>query len=88
MKNHLLLHAFCEGYRLAMLAKCDHTNDTLASTDDFVGWGGYDINFAGADHSGHAKNDNDLHVDAYKAGWTDTIGDPVYSFTIFTTEGG
>jgi len=83
MKNHLLLYAFCEGYRLAMLAECARTGDTLASTDDWVVWGGYDINFAGADYSGHAKNDNDLHVDAYKAGWTDSIGDPLYSFTIF-----
>jgi hypothetical protein len=72
MKNHLLLHAFCEGYRLAMLNERTPAGDTLASTDDWVVWGGYDINFAGADYSGHAKHDNDLHVDAYKAGWTDS----------------
>jgi hypothetical protein len=87
MKTLQELRAFCEGYRLAMLNERDFYGNTLKSADDWVVWGEYDINFAGADYTGHAKNDNDLHVDAYKAGWTDSIGEPLHSFTIFTTEG-
>jgi hypothetical protein len=83
MKTLQELRAFCEGYRLAMIVERDFHSDTLASTDDWVVWDAYDINFAGADYSGHAKNDNDLHVDVYKAGWTDNIGEPIHSFTIW-----
>ena len=83
MKELNELRAFCEGYHQAALAndRAFYSN-TLAGCDDWVVWGGYDINFAGADYSGHAKKDTDLHVDAYKAGWTDSIGDPLHSFTI------
>lgn len=78
MKTLNELRAFCEGYLEGLLAG----NARVADIDDWVVWYEYDINFAGADYSGHAKNDNDLHVDAYKAGWTESIGDPVHSFTI------
>ena len=78
MKELKELRAFCEGYLEGLLA----CNATVPAIDDWVVWGGYDINFAGADYSGHAKKDTDLHVDAYKAGWTDTPGDPLHSFTI------
>ena len=46
-------------------------------------WDEYDINFAGSEYSYHAKGDFDLHVDAYKAGWVDTPGEPIYSFTVY-----
>jgi hypothetical protein len=46
-------------------------------------WGEYDINFAGSEYSYHAKKGGDLHVDAYKAGWVDTPGEPIHSFTIY-----
>ena len=78
MKELNELRAFCEGYLEGLMA----CNATVPAIDDWVVWGGYDINFAGADYSGHAKKDTDLHVDAYKAGWTDTPGEPLHSFTI------
>jgi hypothetical protein len=77
------LRAFSEGYLQGLWA----CNASVQGIDDWVVWDEYDINFAGADYTGHAKNDNDLHVDAYKAGWTDSIGEPLYSFTIFTSNG-
>jgi hypothetical protein len=83
MKTLEELRAFCEGYLQGLWA----CNASVHTIDDWVVWDEYDINFAGADYTGHAKNDNDLHVDAYKAGWTDSIGEPLYSFTIFTSEG-
>ena len=73
MKTLDELRTFCEGYRFAA--------PDLPNTDDWVVWGGYDINFAGAEYSSHAT-DTDLRVDAYKAGWTDNIGDPIHSFTV------
>jgi hypothetical protein len=79
MKTLNELRAFCEGYLDGLMA----CNATVPAIDDWVVWGEYDINFAGADYSSHAKNDNDLRVDAYKAGWTDSIGDPLHSFTIY-----
>jgi hypothetical protein len=87
MKTLIELRAFCEGYAKALVNdRAIYGNsslDTLAGIDEWVVWGEYDINFAGADYSGHAKNDNDLHVDAYKAGWVDTLGEPIHSFTIY-----
>jgi hypothetical protein len=70
------LRAFCEGVLAAT------ATDDIPSTDTWIVWDDYDINFAGSDYSGHAKNEDNLHVDVYKAGWTDSIGEPVYSFTI------
>jgi hypothetical protein len=83
MKTLEELRAFSEGYLQGLWA----CNASVQGIDDWVVWDEYDINFAGADYTGHAKNDNDLHVDAYKAGWTDSIGEPLYSFTIFTSNG-
>jgi len=75
MKELNELRAFCEGYRFAAT--------DLPATDDWVVWGGYDINFAGMDYSQHAETDQDLRIDAYKAGWTDSVGEPIHSFTIY-----
>ena len=87
MKTLNELRAFCEGYRQGLINDRSFYGTTLSGCDDWVVWDEYDINFAGADYTGHAKNDNDLHVDAYKAGWVDSIGEPLHSFTIFTTKG-
>lgn len=76
MKTYEELMAFCEGYARGL-----HDVDKY-NADDWIVWGGYDINFAGAMYSAYAKTDTDLRVNAYKAGWTDTIGDPLHSFTI------
>jgi hypothetical protein len=83
MKTLNELRAFCEGYAKGIANHPEALAATLEDTDDWVVWGEYDINFAGAEYSGHAKNDNDLHVDAYKAGWTDSIGEPIHSFTVY-----
>jgi hypothetical protein len=76
MKTLNELRAFCEGYREGM------PDEDIYSADNWVVWYEYDINFAGAMYSGHARNEDSLHVDAYRAGWTDSIGDPLYSFTL------
>jgi hypothetical protein len=77
------LRAFCEGYRQALITERSFYGNTLKEALDYVVWGGYDIHFAGYEYSGHAKSNVDLHVDAYKAGWTDSIGEPVHSFTVY-----
>lgn len=76
MRTLTELRAFCEGYHQGL------PDEDKCGADDWVVWGGYDINFAGYEYSGHAMSPVDLHVDAYKAGWTDSIGDPLHSFTI------
>jgi hypothetical protein len=80
MKTLIELRAFCEGYAKALGNEAD---SELAGCDDWVVWGEYDINFAGSEYSYHAKKGGDLHVDAYKAGWVNTPGEPIHSFTIF-----
>lgn len=75
MKTLDELKAFCEGYRTGAIYN-------LPNTDDWVVWGGYDINFAGSEYSSHAKTDNDLRVDAYRADWIDDIGEPLFSFNV------
>ena len=77
MKTAEELKSFCAGYLEGALA----CNAELAEWDDWVIWGGYDVNFAGADYSDLAK-EKGLRCDAYKAGWVDNIGDPIHSFTI------
>ena len=83
MKTLSELRAFCEGYTKALANDRAFYGNTLAGCDDWVVWDEYDINFAGAEYSYHAKKDVDLHVDAYKAGWVDTPGEPIHSFTIY-----
>ena len=87
MKTLVELRAFCEGYTKALVNdRAIYGNsslDTLAGCDDWIVWGEYDINFAGSECSYHAKRGGDLHVDAYKAGWVDTPGEPIHSFTIY-----
>ena len=76
MKTLNELRAFCEGYRFAAPYA-----PYLPGIDDWIVWGGYDIKFAGAEYSSYATDTN-LRVDAYKAGWTGSIGDPIHSFTV------
>jgi len=79
MKTLIELRAFCEGYLSGLMA----CNATVPAHDDWVVWGEYDINFVGSEYSYHAKKGGDLHVDTYKAGWVNTPGEPIYSFTIY-----
>jgi hypothetical protein len=83
MKTLNELRAFCEGYRLAMVVERNFYSNTLKTADDWVVWDEYDINFIGADHSYHAKKDNELHCVVYPNGWVNNLPDPLHSFTIF-----
>jgi len=78
MRNYHEMTAFCQGYLEGALA----CNATLSDWDDWVIWGGYDINFAGIEYSSLAETDKGLRVDAYNAQWVDNIGEPIHSFTI------
>ena len=78
MKELNELRAFCEGYLEGLMA----CNATVPAIDDWVVWGGYDINLSGSEVSGHAKEETDLHVNAYPANWVDNLPEPIHSFTI------
>ena len=81
MKTREELQAFCEGYVQGLTDERAFYGTPLSGCDDWVIWGGYDINFAGAEYSQHAEDD-ELRCDAYKAGWVDNIGEPIHSFTV------
>lgn len=83
MKTLNELRAFCDGYRLALVYERAFHGETIKTIDDWLVWGDYDINFAGSEHSGHAKKDNDLHCVVYPAGWVNNLPEPLHSFTIF-----
>ena len=76
MKTIKELRAFCEG----VIARLDE--DDLPSMDDWIMWGGYDINLAGYNHSGHARKRNHVHIEAYRDDWTNSLGEPIHIFTI------
>jgi hypothetical protein len=71
------LQAFAEGYQKARLT----SEDTLIDVEDWVGWGGYDVNFTGA-HLMDGLGDYDLHISAYPAGWLDVLPPVIYSFVL------
>lgn len=77
MKTIEELTSFCEGCRATMIT----FYATLQGVDDWVVWGGYDINFVGADLSDRVKDD-ELLCDVYRAGWVDDIGEPVHTFIV------
>lgn len=79
MRTREELQAFCEGYLASML-----THDTLkdvSDVDDWVIWGGYDINLTGQEYT-HGVGQSDLRVTAYKEGWKTTLPEPVHGFII------
>ncbi len=76
------LYAFAEGYQRALQAEREFMSADVSAMDDWVVWGGYDINFAGRDYSTNVSKPFALAVDAYRAGWKDDIGNPLYSFII------
>ena len=75
MKSLNELRAFCEGYRSGL-------TDDLAGVEDWIIWGGYDINLIGSEYSSNAQEENDLHIAAYPANWRDNLPEPIHSFTI------
>ena len=76
------LRAFCEGYRLGLTNDRAFYGATLAGLDDWIVWGGYDINLIGSEYSSNAQEENDLHIAAYPANWVDNLPEPIHSFTI------
>jgi len=80
MKTLEQLQAFAEGYCHALYAERTFMGNDLRHVDDWLGWGDFDINFIGAEHS--AKAGDGLYVVAYPAGWTDTLPAPTHEFTV------
>lgn len=74
MKTREELLAFCQGYLFG--------SDGDPATDDWVVWGGYDINFTGTEYSGEDMADHDLAVNVYPAGWEGELPEPVHKFIV------
>ena len=80
MKTIEELKAFCNEY---LKTKLVENNGDVSETDDWVQWGGYDLNLFGSYWS-VLLNDNTkaLTVDAYPDGWTDELPDALHTFNI------
>ena len=80
MKTLEELRTFCKGYVQGVLA----AETDLSEEDLWIEWGGYDINLFGSHYtlllSGTDRKA--LRVNAYKAGWKESLGDPIHVFTI------
>lgn len=84
MKTIEELKAFCEGY---LKAKMLEHNGNVEDIDDWVQWGGYDLNIFGAYLSVRLEGDTTaLSVDAYPDGWTDRLPDALHTFDIYEGE--
>ena len=81
MRNYHEMTAFCQGYLEGALA----CNATLSDWDDWVIWGGYDINFVGQDYAGEATTEKELSVVVYPKDWTGALPDHLYSFVVRTS---
>jgi hypothetical protein len=77
MKTLEQLKIFCEGYARAYVMNVDMD---LTDVDDWLEWGGYDINLIGLNHAEQAGDG--LYVAAYPDNWRDTLPDPIYTFNI------
>lgn len=77
MKTLNELRAFCEGYRYGVLTD----KEDIAGTDDWIIWGGYDINIVGADHFWDVPS-QDLAVVAYPEGWKGNLPEPLHTFIV------
>lgn len=75
------LQAFAEGYQRARLT----TEITLADVEDWVEWGGFDVNLTGS-YLIDGLGDYDLHVSAYPAGWREVLPSVIYSFIVRNTD--
>lgn len=77
MKTFEELQAFAEGYLQAQLT----AETTLIDVEDWVLWGGYDVNFTGA-HLLDGLGEYDLHVSVYPAGWSGNLPNAICSFVV------
>jgi hypothetical protein len=64
MKPMIELQGFCEGYLQGALS----CNANLYDWDDWVVWGGYDINFVGQDYTSEELDKRALLAVVYPAG--------------------
>lgn len=78
MKTIDELRAFCEGYLDGLLA----CNTDIYDWDDWVLWGGYDIQFNGQHWDEMATDERTLVCDAHKAGWKGNLPAPLHRFTV------
>ena len=84
MKTLQELTAMCEGYLEGLLAR----NTDLYDWDDWVLWGGYDIQFNGPYLDELAPDDKrSLVCDVYEAGWDVLPWQPMYRFVVTSTKG-
>lgn len=78
------LKSFCQGYLEGLLATNAHIDDW----DDWVLWGGYDIQFNGSHWDDLATDDGKTLVcDVYEAEWVVLPSQPIHRFTVTTTTG-
>jgi len=75
------LKAFAEGYAMALTSERDFFDLSLTTIDDWVVWGGYDINLFGADLD-DSLTPRQLRVCAYPAGWKDSLPEPLFNFVV------
>lgn len=73
MKTLEQLKDFAAGYRAA-------TYDP-ACTDEWLEWGGYDLNICGSEHIG-GLSEHDLIVYAFPEGWRETLPEPIHTFIV------
>ena len=84
MRSKEELIAMCEGYLEGLLVCKAHLYDW----DDWVLWGGYDIQFNGPYLDDLAPDDKrSLVCDVYEAGWDVLPWQPMYRFVVTSTEG-
>ena len=82
MKTLEELKAFCEGYLDGLLA----TNADIYDWDDWVLWGGYDLNIFGTHYDINDLTDKQLRVVAYPANWQGDLPAPIHEFTVGETK--
>lgn len=75
------LQAFCEGYARATDTEREFMGNDLTPLDDWVVWRDYDINLFGADLD-DSLTPTQLRVNAYPAGWRDSLPKPLYDFVV------
>ena len=83
MKSKEELVAMCEGYLEGLLA----CNADLYDWDDWVLWGGYDIQFNGPYLDEGAPDKRSLVCDVYRAGYDSLPSQPMHRFVVTSPEG-
>jgi hypothetical protein len=76
------LKAFCEGYIQGITNERQFYGVTLASFDDWVIWGEYDINFVGKEYTGENLGDYDVLAVVYPKAWKEVLPDHLDSFVV------